>query len=267
MRRLSISLVILVMALAAASPALADVYLADGNLPSAVTQHGYNADEVAVNQGVVAYWYAHGYANMYCCFPQSWAQLQSAGLPLRGFVSPHNGQAINFDDGSLDFAGDMTYSVGVGDVMIMVQTTTGVVSLPGVLAGQQKCTSNACCPTTCTYNWCDISICGFDCWNCGNTQACICEMIQWMLFRSFETYECRYGTRPCNEQVWMASGLAPIGPNWKQMAPFMNINYVRADCYVKKAKVECCVTCTPCEIGPSKCGSQNCGQGCTYTGG
>ena len=236
-----------------------------GDLPSAVDQYQYDPDDVAVNQGVVAYWYAHGYANAYCCWPQKWSDIVAKGLLLRSFYSPHTGEEISFDDGSLDFDGDMTFEFTGSDVEIAVQTTKGVVTVPGVLEGQSKCgVYNGGCsaPPTCNYKHCDVTICGFDCWKevCGN--GATCEVAQWMLYRSFELYECRYGQRPCNEQVWMASGLAPVDANWKERAPYMTIDYIYGKCVLKKAKVHCCETCAPCKPACSKCQPNNPCESC-----
>lgn len=251
----------IIVCLCTAGYAWADTYVSgQATAVPAVSAYGYSADEVAVNQGAVVYWYAHGFANAYGHYPMNWAELQSVGLPLRKFVSPHTGQEINFDDGMLDFDGDMVYMYGVGDVQVHIQTTGGVVVLPGILEGQAKCSANACQPVTCNYTCCDITICGFDCWDCCGDQ-CICEIIQWMLWRSFETYECRYGTRPCDDVVWIASGMAPIDADWRLYFSGMDIEYVWGNCVLKKAYVHCCEPCTPCRDNPcTQCAPQRCNE-------
>ncbi len=40
--------------------------------------NGSNSDDIAVNQGVVAYWYAHGFANAFGSLPAKWADLEAA---------------------------------------------------------------------------------------------------------------------------------------------------------------------------------------------
>ena len=215
--------------------------------------YGFTADEIAQNQGAVAYWYAHGFANAFGGFPSNFAELGDHGLPLRDFFSPHTGDAINFDDGTLDFDGDMMYVPGDWDVEIHVQTSEGVFVLPGAIGG-----TDDCCRTFC----CEIAICGFDCWEVCDDQDAACKIMQWMMWESFETYECRYGTRPCDVKTWMASGFAPIGANWRELAPFMDIEYVYGNCSVKKAYVTCCAPCEPkCKSdcgGCNKCAKDNC---------
>jgi hypothetical protein len=240
------------------SAAAAAVYTED---PSGVTSgegsFGYSPDEVAVNQGAVIYWYAKGYASAWGDYPVAFGDLTAKNLPLRKFYSPHTGQEIMLDDGTLDFDGDMTYRVGVGDVEVQVQTGNGVVTLPGSIEGQAKCKANTGCPTCCKYAHCDITICGFDCWKCSYDQECICMLTQWILNKSFDLYKCRYGTLPCDEAVWMASGLAPIDRNWRNLQPDMDIQYVMGSCYIKRAKVVCCppvVKCMSCD----KCGGKGC---------
>lgn len=253
--------------------------------------YGFTPDEIAVNQGAVVYWYAHGYANAFNGFPAKWADVTAKGLPLRKFESPHTGEAIDLDDGTLDFDGDMTYAVKGCDAEVQVQTTAGVVTLPGILEGsvtpkmtcntcdkcnpcgqKQSCntcnscrqgnscnTCNKCAKPTCnTCNkcktrCCDITICGYDYWGCLTDQKAVCAIVQWIMWRSFETYVCRYGMFPCDETTWMASGLAPVDKNWKELAPFMEIEYVWGNCGIKKAKVACCNTCQPCAPKCNSC--------------
>jgi len=209
--------------------------------------YGFNADDVAVNQGAVAYWYAHGYANAFGGFPAKWADLTAKGLPLRKFQSPHTGDDIDFDDGSLDFDGDMTYKSTGCDVEIQVKTTQGVVTLPGTLSSVSLCPNQGCSPYnrcgSCRTKCCDVTICGWESWGCMSDQDAVCKIIGWMMWRSFETYECRYGSRPCDDMVWIASGFAPIDKNWKELAPFMDIEYIWGKCALKKAKVHCCQPC------------------------
>jgi hypothetical protein len=254
-----LTLTALVMAFMCFSAANAAVYTTE---PTGVAggdaAYGYDSDQVALNQGAVVYWYAHGYANAWAGYPGLWSDLEAKGLPLRKFFSPHTGQEINLDDGSLDFDGDMTYAVGSADVAVAVQTTAGVVTLPGVLEGQAKCGANGKCPVACNYAFCDITICGYDCWKCASDQDCVCTLMQWIMFKSFETYKCRYGTWPCDENVWMASGFAPIDRNWKERMREMDIEYVWGSCYLKKAKVKCCAPCVKCQTGCDKCGGKSC---------
>jgi hypothetical protein len=206
------------------------------------------APHAAVNQGVVAYWYAHAYANLNGGFPEKFADLAKVGLPLRKWVSPHTGETIDPDDGKLDFLGDFTFTTGCNDVTIKVSTSAGEVSLPGTLQGSDGC--NGTC--------CDITICGFECWKaCGNEQ--VCQAIQWILWKSFKLYDCLYQCCPADEMEWMASGLAPFDKNWKELAPFMDVCYFYGDCCLKKAKVRCCDPCNSCST--TKCGSCNkCGS-------
>jgi hypothetical protein len=84
-----------------------------------------------MNQATVAYWYAHGYSAAFGNTPKDFAEMTSHGLPYRNFTSPHTGDAINPDDGSLDFDGDMTYSVEGGDPVITVKTSKGDMTIPG----------------------------------------------------------------------------------------------------------------------------------------
>jgi hypothetical protein len=227
---------------------------------AAQNAYGFTPDDIAVNQGAVAYWYAHGYANAFGCLPQKWSELKTHNLPLRKFESPHTGEEIDFDDGSLDFDGDMTYAVNGCDALIQVKTTTGVVTLPGSLPSTWNCAQRNCNPCNPCGNCCgrcprccDITICGWDCWGYMCPDDAVCKIIQWMMWRSFETYECRYGQRPCDDMMWMASGFAPVDKNWKELAPQMYIEYIYKKCSLVKAKVHCCSPCM------SKCGSP-CGQ-------
>jgi hypothetical protein len=272
----------------------------------AADSYGFSPDDVAVNQGVVVYWYAHGYANAFDGYPQKWADLEAKKLPLRKFQSPHTGEDINLDDNSLDFDGDMIYVYKDCDIEVQVKTTTGVVTLPGILEGSKtpvmactkvcspcdpcgkpkcgscekpKCGScekpscNTCekpkCGScekpscnTCKNRCCDITICGWKWWGCMSDEKAICKITDWMMWKSFETFECRYGTRPCDDLVWMASGLAPIDKNWKELAPFMTIEYIWGKCTLKKAKVFCCNTCQPCAPKCSPCEKPKCSTPC-----
>jgi len=292
----------------------------NGNGAPAANAYGFTMDEIAVNQGVVAYWYAHGYANAFGCFPNTWAEVQSRGMPLRTFVSPHTGEVIDLDDGSLDFEGDMVYvPCACWDVQVRVLTSAGEVCLPAVLMGHplpnsccytcnpcdpcnpcgscntcapyNTCTTcNTCDPcgcdwcdpcdpcTPCNYDpccapcntcaspcdpcmtccapccpcptCCDIRICDCECWCICSPQEAVCEITQWMMWRSFETFECLYDRRPCDDLEWVASGIAPIDRNYKEYAPFMDIEYIYKNkcccCYLKKAYVHCCYPCMPC---------------------
>ncbi|MCH7471883.1 hypothetical protein IIA79_02915 [bacterium] len=221
-----------------------------GGDPAAADNYGYKDNEVAENQGVVAYWYAHGYRNAFGSFPATWADVVSAGLPLRKFVSPHNGDEIDFDDGSLDFDGDMMYKAGSWDVEVHVKTSSGVTVIPGVLSGRTGpfygCQTGWGC-----YACCDVTVYKCEYWHCLGPQDAVCKIVQWIMWRSFETYECLYGTRPCDDTVWIASGLAPIDANWKEYAPFMDIEYVWRKCTLRKAYVNCCSVCVR---GASPCG-------------
>lgn len=243
-----------ILILSTAQTAWAGVYTAD----MASSGFGYSADDIAINQGVVAYWIAHGYANIYSGYPAAWADVQSKNMPLATeYYSPHTGDVIDLDDGSLDFPGDMTFSVGLTDVDIAVQTSSGVVHLPGTLSGEAKCSANAGCMKCSSCKLCDISIQGWDCWKCPNEQACICELAQWLINKSFDTYVCRYGTYPASAEVWIGSGLAPITADYRKHASYMEIAFVGESCWVKKAKVKCCAKCMPCENSIAKCGVQN----------
>ena len=233
--------------------------------------YGYTADDVAVNSGAVLYWYAHGYANAWGNFPDSFAAMVDKGLPLRTFNSAHTGDAIDPDDGSLDFDGDITYMAGdgCGDVSIQVQTSAGVVNLPGDYITANSDISGQygpCCPMGCG-TCIDITICGTECWNlCDNTDAA-CKIVQWIMWRSFEAHEKLYGKRPASESAFYASGLAPVDANYKEYVPTMTIEYVVKGgcdcCYIKKAFVECCAPCVPC----SPCAKSACGSKCGSCGG
>jgi hypothetical protein len=237
----------------------------------AANAYGFNLDDIAVNQGVVAYWYAHGFANAFGSLPAKWADLEARKLPLRKFESPHTGEAINFDDGTLDFDGDMTYSSTGCDAQIQVQTTAGVVTLPGMLQSTWNCPQrcnpcNPCgsCASRCP-KYCDVSICGWDNWGCMCPDEAVCKIIQWMMWKSFETYECRYGCRPADEMMWYASGFAPVDKNWKELAPQMYIEFIYHKCSLIKAKVHCCSPCktkcgSPCQSKCNSCSQQSCGN-------
>ena len=231
---------------------------------------GYTADDVAVSSGAVLYWYAHGYANAWGEFPASFAAMVDKGLPLRTFNSAHTGDAIDPDDGSLDFDGDIMYVPGdCGDVEVHIQTSNGVVNLPGdnlVATSDISGQFGPCCDMACP-GCCNIAICGTECWNlCDNTEAA-CKIVQWIMWRSFETHECMYGKRPASEAAFYASGLAPVDANYKEYVPTMTIEYVVKGgcdcCYIKKAYVECCAPCVPC----SPCAKTTCGSKCGGCGG
>ncbi len=237
----------------------------------AANAYGFNLDDIAVNQGVVAYWYAHGFANAFGSLPAKWADLEARKLPLRKFDSPHTGEAVNFDDGTLDFDGDMTYSSTGCDVQIQVQTTAGVVVLPTMLQSSWNCPQrcNPCNPCgSCTSRcpqYCDIAICGWENWGCMCPDEAVCKIIQWMLWKSFETYECRYGCRPADEMMWYASGFAPVDKNWKELAPQMYIEFIYHKCSLIKAKVDCCSPCktkcgSPCQSKCNSCAKSSCGS-------
>ena len=231
---------------------------------------GYTADDVAVSSGAVLYWYAHGYANAWGEFPASFAAMVDKGLPLRTFNSAHTGDAIDPDDGSLDFDGDIMYVPSdCGDVEVHIQTSNGVVNLPGdnlVATSDISGQFGPCCDMACP-GCCNIAICGTECWNlCDNTEAA-CKIVQWIMWRSFETHECMYGKRPASEAAFYASGLAPVDANYKEYVPTMTIEYVVKGgcdcCYIKKAYVECCAPCVPC----SPCAKTTCGSKCGGCGG
>jgi len=217
--------------------------------------YGYNADDVAVGQGVVLYWYAHGYANAYGNFPATFADMVAKGLPLRKFMSPHTGAEIMPDDGTLDFDGDMTYKTAeCGDVTVMVQTTKGVITLPGTITASSDISVQfgPCCPVRCG-TCIDITICEIECWNLCDASDAACKIVQWIMWKSFETHQALYGMRPADEAAWMASGLAPIDKNYKEYVPTMDIEYIYSKgdcCFLKKAKVNCCSPCavvSPCK--------------------
>lgn len=233
--------------------------------------YGYTADDVAVNSGAVLYWYAHGYRNAWGNFPTNFAAMVDTGLPLRTFNSAHTGDAIDPDDGSLDFDGDIMFVAGDGcyDVEVHVQTSNGVVNLPSdwiEASSDISAQFGPCCDMDCG-TCVDITICDIDCWNvCDNTEAA-CKIVQWIMWRSFETHEKLYGKRPSSESAFYASGLAPVDANYKEYVPTMTIEYVVKGgcdcCYIKKAYVECCAPCVPCSpCAKSKCGSKcgDCGK-------
>lgn len=200
----------------------------------------YTADEIAENQGVVAYWYAWGYSHAFGQFPEKFAELSGHGLPLRDFFSPHTGNAVNFDDGTLDFDGDMLYAVNGGYPEIQIQTTTGMVVLPGILSRTNECLELFCC---------EVTICKSECWETCDDEDAACRILQWMMWKSFELHECRYGYRPVDETAWVASGLAPIDLNWRARAPYMEIELIYGKCSLNKAYVSCCSLtpkCKPC---------------------
>ena len=220
----------------------------------------YTADEVAENQGAVAYWYAWGFNYAFGRVPVSFKEMKEHGLPMQTFSSPHIGADIDFDDGSLDFDGDMLYARKNDDVEIRIQTTKGVMVLPGTLTRINECCEEFCC---------DIRICQEACWDvCGDEDAA-CQILKWMMWKSFETHKCRYAYRPVYEAAWLASGFAPVSANWRELAPNVNIELVYGKCALKKAYVKCCTPFTveqPCEkIDPcskSACASnkQVCGS-------
>ena len=227
-----------------------DAAEADGT----INAYGYTMDDVAVNQGIVLYWYAHGYANCYGCPPKSFAEMTEKGLLLRKFMSPHTGDEIDPDDGSLDFNGDMIYMPAeCGDVGVHIQTSTGVVELPGYVCGHSDVSVQfdpCCCLWLCPGGACIYE--GWECWDicgCGGDE-CACTLVQWMMWNSFETHEVLFGIRPADELAWYASGLAPIDKNYKEYAPSMDIEFIYKSagycCFLKKAYVHCCAPCVPC---------------------
>lgn len=237
----------------------------------AANAYGFSLDDIAVNQGVVAYWYAHGFANAFGSLPAKWADLVARKLPLRKFESPHTGEPVDFDDGTLDFDGDMTYSLAGCDAKIQVQTTAGVVTLPSMLQSSWNCPQrcNPCNPCgSCAIRcpkYCDIAICKDECWGCMCPDEAVCKIIQWMMWKSFETYECRYGCRPADEMMWYASGFAPVDKNWKELAPQMYIEFIYHKCSLVKAKVQCCSPChtkcgSPCKSKCNSCAKPACGN-------
>ena len=219
----------------------------------AVNAYGYTYDDVAVNQGIVLFWYAQGYTNCYGCPPQTFAEMTAKGLPLRKFTSPHNGDVIDPDDGSLDYDGDMIYVPGpCWDFEVHVQTTAGVVKLPGAVTGHSNIGVQfdpCCCLWFCPGTVC-VYVDKYKCWDiCGN-DSCACQIVEWMMWKSFETHEALYGGRPVDELAFYASGLAPVDKNYKEYVPYMDIEYIYKEknccCYVKKAYVTCCQPCVPC---------------------
>src|SRR5688572_15952098 len=106
MHLIKLTLTVLVMAFMSLGAANAAVHMGDSTgVTGGDAAFGYDSDQVAINQGAVVYWYAHGYANAWAGYPAVWSDLEAKGLPLRKFFSPHTGQEINLDDGSLDFNG------------------------------------------------------------------------------------------------------------------------------------------------------------------
>lgn len=229
----------------------------------AASAYGYTMDDVAVNQGIVLYWYAHGYANCFGCPPKTFAEMVDKGLPLRKFMSPHTGDVIDPDDGSLDFNGDITYSPGsCYDVQVQVQTSTGVVTLPGMVSGHSDISVQfdpCCCLYPCNGCVC-IGIDKYECWNCCGGSDCACKIAQWMMWKSFETHYALYGMWPADELAWYASGLAVVDKNYKEYVPTMNIEFIYKNaggcCFVKKAYVTCCAPCVPC----SPCAKSSCNK-------
>ena len=74
--------------------------------PAGVNAYGYTFDDVAVNQGVVLYWYAHGYANCFGAFPETFAAMveeptASYGVALM-LASRGPGPELDFSCGSDD---------------------------------------------------------------------------------------------------------------------------------------------------------------------
>ena len=225
----------------------------------AANAYGYNADDVAVSQAVVLYWYAHGFANAYGNFPANFAALVEKGLPLRKFISPHTGDEINPDDGTLDFDGDMLYKPGeCWDVSVEVQTSKGVVSIPGTVTATSDISVQydpCCCPELCG-GCCYVGCEKCEDWGICDPMEAACKIVQWMMWKSFELHECMYGMRPADEKAWMASGLAPIDANYKEYVPTMDIEYIYSKgncCVLKKAKVTCCAPCVPCSPCKSVC--------------
>jgi hypothetical protein len=228
--------------------------------PASPNAYGYTFDDVAVNQGIVLYWYAHACKMCSGSFPETWAAMVEKGA-LRTFTSPQTGEAIDPDDGNLDFDGDMTYKTAeCGDVTIEVKTSKGVVTLPGVVMAESDISVQwgPCCQQCLWPSCIDISICGDPCWGMCCKEESLCKAIDWMMWRSFETHQTLFGSRPADELAWYASGLAPVDKNWKELAPYMDIEFVyKGDCtckILKKAYVHCCASCNKCE---TKCNSCN----------
>ena len=230
-----------------------------------VDAYGYTFDDVAVNNGIVLYWYS-----VVCGWcsgetPATAAEMFGKGM-LRTYVSPHTGAAIDPDDGSLDFDGDLIYKDGE----VHVQTTKGVVELPGVVMAESDISVQwdpCCCPMCLVPGCVDVTICDWECWDECCDERMLCRAVQWMLWRSFETHEALFGKRPADEMAWFASGLAPYDTDWKEKAPFMDIEYVYKGgdcCYLKKAYVHCCADCceTKCNSCEPKCKQDTCTKQC-----
>ncbi len=250
--------------------------------------YGYMPDDVAMNQATVAYWWAHGYAATYGNMPKDFAEMTSHGMPYRNFKSPHTGDAINPDDGSLDFDGDMTYSVDGGDAMIKVKTSKGEMMIPGSYTASSDIAVQfgpCCCPDLCGECF-DPTICDCMDWGCKCSDAQAgCAVVAWMMWKSFEAHEKLFGQRPASDKAFFASGLSPVGADWNQFNSTMTIDWFyrthdltdmdrgRGDgcCkYLVKAYVHCCANqCGCCCEKPqcasgcgdcNKCGCDKCGN-------
>ena len=253
---------------------------------SATNQYGYRADDVAVNQGIVLYWYAAGYRAAFGELPADYAALAAKGLPYGTFTSPFTGAAINPDDGALNFDGDMTYGVSDGEPWVKVQTSSGVVALPSsvtessdISASYGPCCSQLLCgtcydPTVACMQW--------KCFDC-DAQAGA-SIVGWMMWQSFTAHDKLFGAAPASLEAFIASGLSPVDSDFAKYNAMLSIDWTyrqpsdnallqhscrNGQCcshlvkgYVRFAANKCgCNACVQATCAGGKCGAGKCGGG------
>jgi hypothetical protein len=188
-------------------------------------KNGYNTDDVAVNQGIVAYWYAEGYRAAYGNLPKDFAEMTSKGLPYRAFKSPATGDAINPDDGSLDFDGDFIYK---SDGTVDVKTSGGTVSLPSSVTATSDISASygpCCCQGLCGTCY-DPTICCMQ-WKCFDCDAQAgAAIVAWMMWKSFEAHEKLFGGSPASVDAFIASGLSPVGADFAKYNSMTTIEWI-----------------------------------------
>ena len=187
MKKLGMLLLGVFVACLCMSAAYAEDVATEGEAASA-DSYGYTADDVAVGQAVVAYWYACGFNNAFGNIPAKFQDITDRKVVLRGWVNPFNGQAINPDDGTLDGDGDFMYWADDCSFGVKVKTTAGEVSIPGVSLTATSDISvqwdPSCCMDLCG-GCCWVDFCDYECWNlCDEEPAC--KIADWMMWKSFE---------------------------------------------------------------------------------
>jgi hypothetical protein len=280
----------LLVAVVAFSCCLGVAYAADSAAAApAADKYGYSQDDVAVNQGIVAYWYAHGYRAAFGNFPKDFAEMTAKGLPYRDFKSPATGDKINPDDGSLDFNGDFTYGVGGDDVWVKVKTSAGEVTIPSTVTENSDISASfgpCCCQKLCGTCF-DPTLCCMQ-WKCFCSDAQAgCAIVAWMMWKSFEAHRQLFGASPASADAFMASGLCPVGSDFNKYNATMTIDWTYREpttdrmmmhggkdgvcCrHLVKAYVQCCKNhCGCCCEAPTcptgkcqSCGGCNKGNSC-----